>query len=198
MRIGRAMLFLAAAGLTACRTTGEGPDPAAEAGGGLPETASLDWQMTEAGPCVATPPQVSFIETEACAPPATVPGFPFYAIPYMGTLLAAGNAVAVGEASDCVAGSTSAMLHNRQAAYLLAQQCMAPEDVSAMQEALYRLALLDRAETGALDAPTRAAMARWHREVYDGSMPFGPTKEFAARVVESAGGPAAVRGRTLR
>lgn len=200
VRTGLASALLAGT-LAACQTSGSG-EPAAEAPpepDALPGTAALDWQMTPHGPCVASPPEVVFLESGACAPAATAPGFPFYAIPYLGTLVTAGNAIAVSEASDCAAASTTAMLHNRQAAYLLAQQCMATADIVEMQGGLRRLGLLGEAETGAIDPATRAAMERWHTTVYRGPMEFGPTKEFAARVVESAGGwPGADRTRVLQ
>lgn len=178
---GAAILALALGALAACQPAGQG---AAEP---PPEAVALDWTATPWGACVASRPAVAFQPVARCEVPTALPGFPFAAIPYLGTLLSAGTAAAASDYSDCAGGAASALIHNRQAAYLLAQQCMDAADIAAMQRGLRGLGLLAAAEEGRIDARTFAAMRAWHLHVHRGTMDLGPTKEFGARVVESAG-----------
>ncbi|GMG81282.1 hypothetical protein LNKW23_04950 [Paralimibaculum aggregatum] len=157
------------------------------------ETVSLDWQVTPYGACVATPPPVAYRPAPACDPVATLPGYIFLGIPYLGAALSVGQAAAVADASACQGEAASAAIHNRRVATLLAQQCMEPGDVSAMQAVLARLGLLRGSATGVLDDRTYRAMQGWSAGG-DGSVELAPTKEFAARVIASAepGPPARV------
>lgn len=176
--------LLAALALAGCQTTaGDAPPPEAELD---LATVQLDWQITPHGPCVVTPPPVAFRPAPACDPVATVPGYVFLGVPYLGAVIGLGSAAAVSSASACQGEAASNAIHNRRVASLMAQQCMGPGDVSAMQAALARLGLLRAQASGVIDDPTFRAMQTWHAGYDTAGIEFGPTKEFAAQVIRSA------------
>ncbi len=163
-------------------------EPATAEPGELPSLAGvrLDWQVTEHGPCVASPPGVAYQPMPACAPATTLPGAVFLGVPYLGTVLGVGNAIAVSEVSACQGDALATLEYNRQVAKLLAQQCMGAADIAEMQGALGRLGLLAGESFGEIDPPTFRAMQVWHATLDRAGTDFGPTKEFGARVIASS------------
>lgn len=191
-KIERTAVILAALVLVGCQTTAD--DAAGPVPGQLPSLAQvqMDWQVTEHGPCVVTPPPVALQPMPACSPASTFPGYVFLGVPYLGTALSIGGAIAVSEASACRGDALATLNYNRQVAKLLAQQCMTPSDILEMQGALGRLELLADGPTGEIDPATFEAMKIWHATLDRDQTDFGPTKEFGARVIQSAGPRAAV------